>query len=233
MTHHRRSVLVTGASRGIGRAIAVDLGRDHHVLVGGTDPTTVAEVVATLPDAEPFVADLTDAGATEAAARRVEALDALVNCAGIASSGSGRVDQTSRDQWREVLELNVVAVADLTRLLLPLLRRAHGDVVMVNSGSGFLRPGPGGGVYAASKYALRALTHALREEERGVVRVSSVHPGRVDTDMQVDLQRRAGRDYHPEDHLRPESVAAAVRLALEAGPDAIVEEISVRPVNRV
>lgn len=114
-----------------------------------------------------------------------------------------------------MLEINVIAVADLTRLVLPLLRASHGDVIMINSGSGFLRTPASGGVYAASKYALRALTHALREEERGIVRVTSIHPGRVDTDMQVELQAQAGRPYNAAEHLRPQSVAVTVRAALK------------------
>ena len=71
------------------------------------------------------------------------------------------------------------------------------------------------------------LTDALREEERGRLRVASIHPGRVDTDMQVALQARAGRPYTPEAYLRPESVAAAVKLALDATEDAVIESVAV------
>lgn len=60
-----------------------------------------------------------------------------------------------------------------------------------------------------------------------------MHPGRVDTDMQVEIQEQAGRDYNPGDHVRPESIAKAVRLALEATEDATVEAISVRPVHQI
>lgn len=224
-----RHVLVTGASRGIGRAIALELGRDHHILVGGTRPETVEKVVAGLPSAEPFVCDLADERSTSAAVSRLTRLDALVNCAAVGSSDS-TIAETGRDEWRRVLEVDVVAVADLTRLLLPLLRASGGDVVMINSGSGINPPRAGGAVYAAAKYALRALTHALREEQRGRVRVTSIYPGRVDTDMQVALQARAGRPYDPSEHLRPESVAATVRAALEAPDEAMIEELSVRPV---
>ncbi len=227
-----KHVLVTGGSRGIGRAIARDLGRDHHILVGGTRLETVQPVVDELPSAEPFVCDLADERATAEAAYRVSRLDVLVNSAGVGSEGPGEIGEAGRAEWRRVLELDVIAVADLTRLLLPLLRASHGDVVMINSGSGFNRPGPGGGIYAAAKYALRALTHALREEERGTVRVTSIHPGRVDTDMQVALQAHAGRPYEPSEHLRPESVAAAVRSVLEASDEAMIEELSIRPVFR-
>lgn len=225
-------VLITGGSRGIGRAIARELGRDHHILVGGTRLETVQPVVDELPSAEPFVCDLADERATAEAASRLTRLDALVNSAGIGSQGPGEIGEAPRAEWRRVLELDVVAVADLTRLVLPLLRAARGEVVMINSGSGINRPGPGGGIYAAAKHALRALTDALREEERGTVRVTSIHPGRVDTDMQVALQASSGRPYVPSEHLRPESVAATVRTVLEASGEAMIEELSIRPVFR-
>ena len=199
---------MTGATRGIGRAIANELGHDHHIIVGGRHREAVEKVVSELLSASPFVVDLNDGDATAAAVSQLDRLDALVNSAGVSARSPGNIASQTRDEWRRVLEINVVAIADLTRLVLPLLRASHGDVVMINSGSGFLRTPAGGGVYAVSKYALRALTHALREEERGVVRVTSIHPGRVDTDMQVELQAQAGRLYDASEYLRPQSVAA-------------------------
>ena len=87
-------------------------------------------------------------------------------------------------------------------------------------------------MYAASKFALRAYTDALREEERGRVRVTSIHPGRVATDMQEQMWTELGRPYVPEHHLRPESVAATVRVAVDASPEAMLEELQIRPVHR-
>ena len=131
-----------------------------------------------------------------------------------------------------MLDLNVVAQVDLIRQLLPKLRATHGDIVAINSGSGH-RSRPGSAPYCASKFALRAITDALREEERGVVRVTSVHPGRVDTDMQREIQAEKGmapEDYDGAIYVQPESIAAAVRTAIDAKPECTVEEIRVRPV---
>lgn len=224
----RPVVLITGGSRGIGRAAADALAPDHHLLIGGRDGAAVSKVCEALPSAAPFVCDVTDADATARAAARVGRLDVLIHSAGV--SAPSTIEGASRALWREVLELNVVAVADLTRLLLPALRTAEGQLVFINSGSGF-NSSAGNGVYAASKFALRALADAVREEERGVVRVTSIHPGRVDTDMQREVQRSMGKPYRAEDHLRPESVAAVIRAAVVATPEAAVETLSIRPAR--
>ena len=225
----RRHVLVTGATRGIGRAITDDLGRDWHVLVGGRDAEAVAAVVAELPSAEPFVADLADEAATAAAVATLTRLDAVIHSAGIADGGP--IAQVTREQFRRIFEVNVFAVADLTRLVLPLLHEsADGHVVAINSGSGFVSGAPESSLYNGSKHALRVLTDALREEERGRVRVTSIHPGRTDSDMQRQLQDEMGRKYDASEFVRPETVAALVRTALETSPEAQLETLSVRPV---
>ena len=224
---NRPVALVTGATRGIGRAIAVELSSTHRILVGGRDAARVGELVAELHDAAPFVCDLTDEGALAAACAGIGRLDVLVHSAGIGRSNN--IGVASRALWREVFETNVFAVADLTRLLLPALEAARGIVVAINSGAGFFSS-PGGGVYAGSKFALRALTDALREEMRGKVRVCSIHPGRTDTDMQRELQAAMGNEhYDGARYVAPESVAAAVRLVVDTPDNATIEQLSIRP----
>lgn len=224
---NRPVALVTGATRGIGRAIAFELSSTHRILVGGRDVTWVGELVAELDDAAPFACDLTDEDAVAAACAGIGQLDVLVHSAGIGRSND--IGTASRALWREVFETNVFAVADLTRLLLPALEATRGIVVAINSGAGFFSS-PGGGVYAGSKFALRALTDALREEMRGKVRVCSIHPGRTDTDMQRELQAAMGNEhYDGARYVAPESVAAAVRLAVDTPDNATIEQLSIRP----
>lgn len=224
----RPVALVTGGSRGIGRAIVDALAPDHHVLVGGRDAAAVATVTSELPSASGFVADLTDESAVASAVNGIERLDILVHSAGMVSFG--RVDDLSTQHWRDVLDLNVVAPATLTRLLLPLLRATGGLVVFINSGAG-LGTSRGFAAYSASKYGLLALADALRAEERGKVRVTSVHPGRVATDMQAELTALQGIPYDPGAHLRPEDVAATVRLVVDLPAEASLDSLRINPVR--
>jgi NADP-dependent 3-hydroxy acid dehydrogenase YdfG len=226
------TALVTGATRGIGRAIAHDLARTHHVIVAGRDAVALEALAAELPSAHAWPVDLADDGALDGFLGAIpdSGLDVLVYSAGV--EDGGRIEDTDRAAWRRVYEINVVAVAEVTRLALPALRRAQGTVILINSGSGF-SAGPGGAVYAASKFALRALGDALREEERANgVRVSSVHPGRTDSDMQKALVAKQGGVYDTEFYLEPGDVAAAVRLVVDLPHNAVAESVSVRPLRK-
>ncbi|MEU4230386.1 SDR family oxidoreductase [Nonomuraea sp. NPDC026600] len=219
----RPTALVTGASRGIGEAIARALGPTHHVILGGRDGDALAALAAGLPDARAWPVELTEIAEADVAG--VERLDVLVHSAGIGTLG--KLAELTAGAWRETMELNVIAVAELTRLVLPALRRAGGHVVCVNSGAG-LRANPGWGAYAASKFALRAFADALRQEETDL-KVTTVYPGRVATDMQRGVRAQEGGEFEPDKYLTPESVARAVLAALNAGPDAHLTELMLRP----
>lgn len=221
------TILITGASRGIGAATARALS-DRDLVLVGRDTDALNSVARDCRSARVVTADLTTADGIAAAAAGIDTLDGLVHCAGVA--GLGRVDESDAEQWRHQYEVNVVAVAELTRMLLPALRAMRGDVVVVNSGAGTTAK-PGWGAYSASKFALRAFTDTLRGEEPDL-RVTSVHPGRVDTAMQRGIVATEGKTYTPDAYLRPESVAAVIRQALEATADAHIAEIAIRPRPR-
>lgn len=228
MSSQRPLALVTGASRGIGAAVATALAPTHDLLLGGRDASALSAVADRLGTrALPWPVDLTDPDALAAATERIDEVDVLVHSAGVGMLGT--VAELAAGDWRRQFEVNVVVVAELTRLLLPALRAARGTVVCVNSGSG-LAARPGWGSYAASKFALRAFADALRGEEPSL-RVCSVHPGRVDTDMQRTVVEHEGGTYDAARYLRPESVASAVLTAVTASPDAHITDLVVRPTG--
>jgi NADP-dependent 3-hydroxy acid dehydrogenase YdfG len=222
--------LVTGASRGIGAAVAHALSPTHRVLLGGRDEDALAKQAEESPGAKPLAVDLSDFDAVAEAVADIERLDVLVHSAGVGDLGT--VEKASVDVWRRNYEVNVLAVVELTRLLLPALRAAGGHVVVINSGAG-RNPRAGWGPYAASKFAVRAFADALRaEEEPNGLRVTTVYPGRTATEMQQSVTAREGVEYDPEKYLRPDSVATAVVNAVTATADAHPTEVILRPFAR-
>ncbi|MFE1317060.1 SDR family oxidoreductase [Kitasatospora phosalacinea] len=223
--------LITGAGSGIGAVVADQLtarGEELWLLV--RDARRAAQLRERYPDARTLVGDLDDPAKLSWAfghqALPVE-LDSLLHVAGVVELGT--VAETPVKAWQHQLNVNAVAPAELTRLLLPSLRLARGHVVFVNSGAG-LRADPTWGSYAASKFAVRALADALRQEEHANgVRVTSVYPGRTATPMQQKVHQQEGAAYDPERWIAPESVATAVLTALDLPRDAEITEITVRP----
>lgn len=231
-THTQRpakTAFITGATRGLGRAIAEELSKDHHIIVGGSSDTA-AEVAKELPSAEPFIADLSDIPRVQQAVAclGVESLDVIVHGAGVVAHKA--TTETSAPEWQKAFDVNFFAVAELTRLLLPALQKTGGTLVAINSGAGN-HSGVGYGPYACTKHALRAYTDALREEQRGKIRVTSIHPGKADSDMQREIQADRGNEYDASQFIKPESIAQAVRLAVDLGDDSVIEELVIRPAN--
>ncbi|MGX6509953.1 SDR family oxidoreductase [Rhodococcus sp. SJ-2] len=221
----RPSALITGASRGLGAAIARELAPTHDLLLGGRRPDSLTAITDELPGTTPWPVDLLDHDALTAATAGIERLDVLVHNAGAAELGA--VADSDVEQWRHMMDANLLTVVALTQLLLPALRAANGHVVLINSGAG-IRANPGWGAYAASKFALRAFGDVLRLEEPSL-RVTSVHPGRIDTDMQRAIVATEGNDYDPSRFLKASTVARAIRNAVETPADAHPAEIILRP----
>ncbi len=226
--------VLTGAGSGIGAVVARRLaGRGDGLVLVARDAARSAQLIAGFPGSTAIVADLSDPASLAAAVEDAglpDRVDSVVHAAGIVDLGA--VSDLRIESWTSQLSVNLVAPAELTRLLLPRLRAARGQVLFVNSVAG-LSAHPQWSAYAASKHGLRALADALRgEEARHGVRVTSVYPGRTATPMQAQVHTQEGVAYDPSQFIDPESVASAILAALDTSPDATVTDITVRPGPR-
>jgi NAD(P)-dependent dehydrogenase (short-subunit alcohol dehydrogenase family) len=178
------SVLVTGASRGIGRSIVEHLASRGWEVIAGVRSEQDADAVAKLNPQRisSVIVDVTDAEHLAALAESLpERLDAIVNNAGIVVSGP--METVSPDDWRKQLDINVIGQLAVTQAVLPRLRQSRGRIVFISSVNGRLSMSLIG-AYCASKFALEAAADALRMELRPWhIPVSIVEPAQTDTDM--------------------------------------------------
>lgn len=232
------TALVTGASGGIGRAVAEALARrGMRMVITGRDEARLAQVKATLPASANALAiptDLADDAAVATLATRIGAeakrLDVLVHAAG--AIRLGRIADASVADLDEMYRVNLRAPFLLTRLLLPLLTAARGQIVLVSS-TAALAPGVGNGLYAATKQALSAFAKTLRDEVNGDgIRVLAVFPGRTATPMMERVAAWEGTRHDPSRQLQPADVAEVIAGALASASTAEVTEIVVRPMQK-
>jgi len=226
--------LVTGGSRGIGRAIALRLAEmGASVAICGRDAKALAATTADLKTRTERVfshaADVTRSAEVislvEAAQQALGSISILVNNAGI--GGFGPVQEKSEEDWDKVLDTNLKSLFLVSRAVVPsMIRRGGGDIVNIASLAG-RNTFAGGGLYCASKWGVYGLSGCMAEDlrEHGI-RVSVVAPGSVATEF-------GGRG--PKDStkvLRAEDVAHAVAMIVTQGPQSFVSEVQLRPLRK-
>ncbi len=231
--------VVTGAGSGIGKAIAEALA-SHGATVGLVGRTrskleaTAARFDGGWPQAVVLATDLSNDAELQSLKTEVERhfgqLNILVMCAG--EIAHGLIESVSVANFDKLYRVNVRANYLLLQNFLPMLRRAEGQIAVINSSTG-LAARPGVGQFSATQHALRAVTDALRAEVNpDGIRVLAVYPGRVATPRQEKLYRNHGSDYKPEVLLQPEDIASVVLNALLLPRRAEVTEISIRPLAK-
>jgi NAD(P)-dependent dehydrogenase (short-subunit alcohol dehydrogenase family) len=219
--------LITGASGGIGSAIARALAEE------GVRLFLVGRDLEKLTGGEAFQADLTDDAQLRATAARVREVyggaDILIHSIGLFRAGP--IETSPVEDLDAQYRVNLRVPYLLTQELLPSLIERQGQVVFVNSSAGFHPARGNWGAYAATKHALRALADSLRDEvNRKGVRVLSVFPGRTATAMQEEVHRFEGKPYDPARFLQPEDVATAVVQALRLPRSAELTDLHIRPM---
>lgn len=224
-----RRAVITGASRGIGLAIASALGEAGASLTLIARDRRALEKVASKLDARALPCDVADAAAVERTVSAIEhdsvPPDILVNNAGLFRPAP--VDATTPEALSAALEVNLVAPFRFVRAMLPaLLERGTGDIVSIGSIADHATF-PENAAYGASKHGLRALHDVLRTELRGTgVRVTLVSPGPVDTSLWDEIDPDSREGFTPRSRmLTPHAVAAAVLYAVTQPPDVDVELI--------
>ena len=233
-----RIAVVTGASSGIGRAIAVALAREGaQIHVVGRSSAGLAQTIAAAGghfNWATLQADLTvdsDINRITDALSRLECIDILIHSAGIIHQQP--IEDAAIEDFDIQYSTNVRAPYLLTKRLISGLIGARGQVVFINSTAGLTAARADVGQYAATKHALRAVADSLREElnPRGV-RVLSLYLGRTASPMQERLFREERRVYRPEMLLQPEDVASVVLHALMLPKTAEITDLTIRPMMK-
>lgn len=228
--------LVTGSSRGIGRAIAKRLaqlgaavslcGRHAESLAAAArEVGECASGVLALPADVTSAADISSL--VQATEEKLGPITLLINNAGIGNPGFGPVQEKSENEWDLVLGTNLKSVFLVSRAVVPLMiQRRRGDIINISSLAG-KNTFAGGGLYCASKWGLQGLTGCMAEDLRAHgIRVSVICPGSVAT----EFSGRGPKD--PTKVLAPEDVAHAVAMVALQGAHSFVSEVHLRPVSK-
>ncbi len=226
--------LVTGGSRGIGRAIALRLAKlGAAVAICGRDAKALAATDAELQQSgSPVFSEVADASQSAHVTALVEKTQAalgpisiLVNNAGVGLFGPAH-EKTEAD-WDRVLNTNLKSVFLASRAVVPsMIQRGAGDIINISSLAG-RNAFAGGGIYCASKWGLQGLSACMAEDLREhAIRVSIVCPGSVAT----EFSPRGPKD--PSKVLSPEDVAHAVEMIVTQSPQSFLSEIHLRPLRK-
>jgi len=238
LTLEKKVAVITGASSGIGRAIALQLAGEGAslCLVGRKPESLEAMAKSVIEQASQVRCYLTDLSLREdieqlikSISRDFDRVDLLIHSAGTISWG--RLETTPIEELNLQFQVNVYAPYLLTQGLLPKLRLSQGQVVFINSSAGSTNARANSGAYAASKHALKAIADRLRDEVNADgIRVLSVFLGRTASPMQAAVHQHEGRAYHPELLIQPEDISSAVIHSLMMPRTAEVTDIHIKPL---
>ena len=239
-------IVITGASSGIGEATARYLaGRGASVVLGARRTDRLEAIVAQLTAAGSEAAGgqatmlptdvtrLSDVRAlVEHAVNCYGRVDVMVNNAGLMAIGSMLKART--DEWERMIDINIKGVLNSIAAVLPVFQKQQGGHV-INVGSiASHKVAPGGAVYSATKFAVRAIAEGLRQEA-GSIRSTLISPGAIDTELPMGTSDEAtlkALEAAYKAALPPEAIAKAIAFAIEQPQEVDVNEITVRPTTQ-
>jgi NADP-dependent 3-hydroxy acid dehydrogenase YdfG len=235
----KKNAVITGATSGIGRAIATELiGKGVNICllsrndvdVQGCFGVTRSSSVCVWTYKGDLACDADLACFCEYIREKLTTVDILVHSAGAYCAGT--VMETQIDELDRLYRVNLRAPYLLTQLLLPRLKQSKGQIVFMNSSAG-VRGAEKLSQYASSKFALRALADCLRQEVNGDgIRVLSVFPGRTASKMQEGVHLLERRTYDPESLIQPRDIAEIIVNSLELPVTAEITDIHIRPFKK-
>ncbi|AIC31419.1 short-chain dehydrogenase/reductase SDR family protein (plasmid) [Rhizobium etli bv. mimosae str. IE4771] len=236
MNHANRVAVITGASSGIGEAIARELiSEGYRVALLGRRLERIAALAADLGEgALAIQADVTDRASIVAAAERVQndlgGADVVINNAGVMLTAPFASDQ--RSEHRQMVETNLLGAMTVTEVFLDQLRANKGDLVNISSVAGRVAPA-GFAAYSATKWGINGWSEALRVELQPDIRVMVVEPGAVATELSDHItheeSKQAAQDYRDTVAMPAPDIAEVIAFALSRPKRITLNEILVRP----
>ncbi len=232
-------VLITGGGTGLGAEAARHLAsKGAHVAVAGRRREKLDEVVAEIASAggkaRAYQLDVTDKRQVKAVVDAVIAdfggLDVLINNAGLMPIRP--MAEVNTEEWDAMIDVNIKGTLYGIAAALPVfLAQEHGHIINLSSVAGIKVFAPGGTVYSGTKFAVRAISEGLRQEVGAKVRVTSIEPGAVDSDLKFSTSGTAQAnvmDFY-KIAIPASSVARAIAYAIEQPDDVDINEIVLRP----
>ena len=233
----RKKVLITGASAGIGKACAqIFAENSYEVFALARRKDRLKELESQHSNIKGLSFDIRNFEDKDLKELDLSEIDILINNAGLAL-GLSSIDQTSEEDWRHMIETNLMGLIRMTQKVLPhMIQKSRGDIVNVGSIAGY-QTYSGGSIYSATKYAVRALTEAWRKDLLGTnIRVIGIHPGMVETEFsEVRFKGdklAAKKVYEGMRPLTPRDIAESILWAVERPNHVCIESIVIMPTDQ-
>ncbi|MEA5594518.1 SDR family oxidoreductase [Rivularia sp. UHCC 0363] len=235
-------VIITGASSGLGEATARRLAKNGaKLMLAARREDSLKELVSDIQKdggiAKYQVTDVTDRSQVEALAKAThqayERIDVLVNNAGLMPLSP--LDEKKVDEWDKMVDVNIKGVLYAVAAVLPIMRQQKsGHIINLSSVAGH-KVFPGGTVYCATKFAVKAISEGIRLESNGEIRSTNISPGAVDTELtntisHEETAKNVNKMYSVA--IDSDAIARAITFAIEQPEDVDVNEMIIRPTKQ-